>query len=186
MGGARSGPLVVIDVVAALAVTVVMAGVAVGCGGQTTPEGPVSLLVGGTEASGDGFTPLTGDVTLVPGAQGGFHVWLKYRVTGMPAGPMRVRHSATRAEDGRPVLVGQSRPVDIGAAGPDGAWEAPKAAPAFMCPAPIGTPIDGTRIRFRVELLDANDSPVVSGDAEATPHCPDGDQATFCAHICSG
>jgi len=190
MHAARSGPLAginIIDVIAALAVTVVMAGASAGCGGgQTTPQGPAYLLVGGAEASGDGFVPLTGDVTLVPGAQGGFHVWLKYRVTGMPAGPMRVRHSAARAEDGRPVLVGQSRPVDIGAPGPDGAWEAPKAVPAFMCPAPVGTPIDGTPIKFRVELLDANDHAVLSGDAEATPHCPDGDQATFCAHICSG
>ncbi len=150
------------------------------------PPSNASIVVGGTDVAGEGFSPLEGDVTMVPGGQGGFHVWLKYRVTGMTPGPMRVRHSAARADDGRPVLMGQSRPVDIGAAGPDGAWEAPTAAPAFMCPAPLGVRIDGTRIRYRVELLDGNDHPIVHGEAMATPHCPAGDLSTFCAKICSG
>lgn len=170
-----------------LGVLLCAAVVVAGCGGTPTAEGPASIVVGGTEQDGSGFTVLDGeDVTLIPGAQGGFHVWLKYRVAGMPAGPMRVRHSATLASDGRPVLVGQSRPVDLGAPDTAGAWQAPAAAPAFMCPAPVGVRIDGARIRFRVELLDAADHPVLSGQGEAVPHCPDGDQAAFCARICNG
>jgi hypothetical protein len=175
------------SIVAVEAVLTVLAG---GCGAPVDlpppPNGDASLALGGTDADGQGFVPLSGDVTLVPGAQGGFHVWLKYRIAGMPPGPMRVRHGAVRVDDGRPVLVGQSRPVNLGTPDADGAWEAPTAAPAFMCPAPIGVRIDGALIRFRVELLDADDHPVVTGQAEATPHCPEGDQATFCARICSG
>jgi hypothetical protein len=159
------------------------------CGGEVPPPPPpgeISLALGGTADDGAGFTPLGGDVALVPGAQGGFHVWLKYRVTGSSPGPMRVRHSGARADDGRPVLVGQSRPVDVGTPDDAGAWESPSAAPAFMCPAPIGIPVDGTPIRFRVELLDVNDRPVASGQAEATPRCPRGDQEAFCVRICRG
>lgn len=166
----------------------IMVATAAGCGDSAAPPPAMeaSIVVGTADVDGNGFDALAGDVTLVPGAQGGFHVWLKYRVTGMAPGSMRVRHSAARASDGVPVLVGQSRPVDIGAPGPDGAWEAPKAAPAFMCPAPLDVPIDGTLIRYRVDLLDDHDAPVASGQAEATPHCPTGDQASFCATICSG
>jgi hypothetical protein len=178
------------EAVRAAVLATVLVTFAGGCGAPTDPPPPpdpnVSLALGGTALDGQGFVPLAGDVVLVPGAQGGFHVWLKYRVTGMRPGPMRVRHGAVRVDDGRPVLVGQSRPVNLGMPGGDGAWEAPTAAPAFMCPAPVGIRIDNSLIRFRVELLDADDNPVVSGTAEATPHCPEGDQAEFCARICNG
>src|SRR5690349_13232829 len=44
------------------------------------------------------------DVTLVAGAQGGFHVWLSFRVEGLPAGTVAVARTAHRLSDDALVL----------------------------------------------------------------------------------
>ena len=51
-----------------------------------------------------GFTTLDGDITLVPGGQGGFHVWVKYRVTGAGAEDVLAHYTARRISDGRLIL----------------------------------------------------------------------------------
>src|SRR5262245_18134658 len=104
-----------------------------GCGGTTPPPGMASLSLGGTALDGSGFLPLGGDQTLVAGAQGGFHVWLKYRISGMTPQMVRVHRGARRVSDDR-LLLTTDGVLDIGAPSSAGYWELPTAVPSFMCP----------------------------------------------------
>src|SRR5262245_3062078 len=96
-----------------------------GCG-EAQPPLPIEVVLGGTAADGSGFHELLGDVTLVPGSQSGFHVWVKYRISGMSAERVRVQHTARRLSDGRLLSIGD-RAVDLASPGPDGFWETPLA-----------------------------------------------------------
>jgi hypothetical protein len=166
----------------ALLIASIVGGLA-GCGNHA--PGMESLALGGTATDGTGFLPLTGDQTLVPGAQGGFHVWLKYRARGM-GGKVKVVRTARRVSDGRLLLAGQPMTQEIGAAGPDGTWELPDPVPTFLCPSPLGVRVVDELVRFEVQVLDENGVPLIESSAEATPRCPTGDQATFCERICTG
>jgi hypothetical protein len=162
-----------------------------GCGGGEEPPPPppepgiAVIALGGTAPDGSGFLPLEGDVVLAPGAQGGFHVWVKYRVSGMPAGPVNLAYTARRSRDARLVLTA-NRYQELGAPSTDGYWEVPMAIPAFMCPSPVGVQVMDEPMRFKLEMLGMDGTWFGTGEAEVTPHCPEGDQATFCARICSG
>jgi hypothetical protein len=160
----------------------------IGCGSSTHAlSGDLEIALGGTESDGSGFAALEGDVSLIPGAQGGFHVWMKYRVTGEYVGMVRIAYTARRISDGRLVLSG-GRVQEIGPAGDAGYWESPSAIPAFMCPSPLGVQVRDEPIRFGLEIFtpDTPGTSLASATAEVTPHCPDGDQAVFCVRICSG
>jgi hypothetical protein len=158
-----------------------------GCGGDPQPPQPhpANIALGTAALDGSGYLPLSGDVTLVEGAQGGFHVWLKFRVQGMPPATVIAKHTARRKADG--VLVSQGmRSIDVGGASADGYWETPLAAPTFLCPTPIGVVVRDQTLVFRVELHDDAGTLVGEGESEATPHCPDGAESGFCSSICSG
>jgi len=170
--------------VGAAAVVVGLA-LAAGCGSTPPPSGPATLALGGATADGSGFTPLAGDQTLVPGAQGGFHIWLKYRVNGMAPAQVHVHRESHRVSDDALVLRADGT-QDVGAAGADGWWELPTAVPSFMCPTPIGINVIDERIVFDVTITTLDGAPLAKSSAEATVHCPAGDQATFCQRICSG
>jgi len=162
----------------------------VGCGGSgmQPPPGDAMLTVGTAAApDGSGWAALDGDATLVPGAQGGFHIWLKYRVAGMAPEKVKVHRESHRVSDDALVLLTDGT-QDVGAPAPgnDGWWELPQALPSFMCPTPIGINVIDERIVFEVTLSTMDDQPLAKSSAEATVHCPDGTQAPFCAKICSG
>jgi hypothetical protein len=160
-----------------------------GCGDSSPPPvSAVTVTLGTIDASGSGFYNLSGDQPLVAGAQGGFHVWLKYRVAGMPPATVRVSRTVRRVSDGRLVLKTEGS-QEIGAAGADGAWELPAALPSFMCPSPVGVRVEGEAMRFQVVLSDPDTGEVLgTGEAVATPQCPppgDG-QHDHCMQICVG
>jgi hypothetical protein len=169
-----------------LAVIALLAGLT-GCsgGGTHPPPGPGMLALGGAASDGSGFVPLGGDATLVPGAQGGFHIWLKYRVEGMVPQKVHVHRESHRVSDDALVLLADGT-QDVGTPGDDGWWELPAALPSFMCPTPIGINVIDERIVFDVTLTTEEGAPLAHSSAEATVHCPDGDQAAFCQRICSG
>jgi hypothetical protein len=144
-----------------------------------------SIALATTELDGTGFLPLAGDQTLVPGAQGGFHIWLKYKVTGMAAGPVTVKRTVRRVSDDKLVLTTMGA-QELGPMADDGSWELPMALPSFFCPSPLGVNIIGEPMEFHLEIIDANGTKLGEGNAEATPHCPTDAQAQFCAQICSG
>jgi len=149
------------------------------------PAGELEL--GGATNDGTGFVALAdgADVTLIPGAQGGFHVWISVRSRGV-AGDLLITHEARRVTDGTLVLAGSRRHLAI----PDdaiGAWWSPaRATPSFMCPAPLGVRVFDEPLRFRVTLTGEDDQVVSTGQLVVTPRCPTGAHAAFCADICAG
>jgi len=124
------------------------------------------------------------DVTLVEGAQGGFHVWMQYAVQGLQPGTVTLERSATRASDGAVVLVYRGD-VDVGAPDAGGWWTAPAPIPMFMCPSPIGIGVIDTPIDYALRLLGDGDVELGRAAISLVPHCPE-DQADFCTRICSG
>jgi hypothetical protein len=158
----------------------------VGCGGAPPgPPGNVMLVLGSAMTDGSGFLPLAGDETLVAGAQGGFHVWVKYRVHGMAPATLTVHRAARRKSDGTLVLSTDGT-LDVGAAGPDGWWQLDRALPNFICPPPLGVNVIDEALDFAVELHDENGAPVAAAQAEATVHCPEGSDGELCRRICAG
>ena len=147
------------------------------------PAGGVTL--GTTALDGTGFLPLEGDQPLVPGAQGGFHIWLKYRVMGMPVGKVKVHREARRVSDNH-LLLTTDGVQEIGEPGPDGTWELPEPIPSFMCPSPIGVQVQDQPARFELRLESEDGMPLGEGSAIATPRCPDTAQKQFCEKICAG
>ena len=104
------------------------------------PPGMGSITLGTTNHDGSGFVTLEGDQTLVPGAQGGFHVWLKYRVKGMSPGKVMVKRTVRRVSD-NPLLLTTEGAQMVGEPAVDGSWELPTAIPSFMCPSPLGVKV---------------------------------------------
>ena len=157
-----------------------------GCGGAGSARvDAVELTLGTAAHDGSGFLPLSGDQTLVEGAQGGFHIWIKYRIAGMGADRLLIDRTARRASDARLILDVPEALIDVGAPSADGYWEIPSALPSFMCPAPIGVSVIDQPIDFDVVLKDQAGTELAHATATATPHCPS-DAETFCQQICSG
>jgi len=173
--------------IAATSALIAAACALVGCGGgpMQPPPGDATLALGSAAADGTGFVELGGDATLVPGAQGGFHVWLKYRIEGMAPEKVHVHRESRRVSDDALVLLADGT-QDVGAPGDDGWWQLPTALPSFMCPTPIGINVIDQRIVFDVTLTTVDGAPLAKQSAEATVHCPAGEQNGFCLKICSG
>ncbi len=148
------------------------------------PANAAALALGAPTASG-GFAPFSAgqDVTLVEGAQGGFHVWMKYRVRGMSAQPTELERTAERASDGVIVLRTMSV-ADVGAPAADGWFESPDALPMFMCPTPIGISVIDRPMVFELRFLDG-DRVVAEQSIELVPRCPDAER-DLCLRICTG
>jgi len=155
------------------------------CGEPPVQVGPGSLTLGTTATDGTGFRELAGDQPLVPGAQGGFHVWLKYRIKGMSPGKVTVIRTARRVVDDRLILTTEAS-QEIGVAGPDGTWELPNAIPSFMCPSPLGVKVFDLPVVFDVKVIGPDGATLAESSAEATPRCPTDAQADFCHSICAG
>ncbi len=157
--------------------------------GPFADAGPLAgeLEAGGAALDGQGFVELEdgADAELVPGAQGGFHVWINVRVHGV-AGPLYLEREARRASDGALVLAGSRRALEVPPDAMDDWWENPTAAPSFMCPSPIGIRVFDEELLFTVRLLDDSDRVVAEDQLIVVPRCPTGEHADFCASICSG
>jgi hypothetical protein len=154
------------------------------CGAQPPPGEAAPSLTLGTVGADGGWAPLVDgeDVTMVEGAQGGFHVWMKFRLMGVaPMHALELR-TAHRAGDGALVLRAMGD-ADVGAV--DGAWETPAASPMFMCPSPIGLSVIDQPIQFEIALTDETGAAVASGEVALVPHCPAA-QLDFCMKICTG
>jgi hypothetical protein len=153
-----------------------------GCG--AAPE-PSALTIGGTASDGTGDIVLTDgqEVELVPGSQGGFHVWLRVRASGLAPGPVTVQRIARRTLDEKLVLrATDRRELDLSA---DGGWmELTTAIPSFMCPTPVGVSVVGEPVRFELTVVDDLGFEA-TGTITLVPTCPAG-QLAFCQSICTG
>lgn len=145
------------------------------------------VVAGSATDDGSAFldVPDGTDVTLAPGSQGGFHVWIGLRAKGL-SGSFYLRHLARRVSDDALVLRGGYQYVTIPESALDTWWERESAAPAFMCPTPIGLSVRNTPIRFTVEVFTTDEEFVTSDQIVLTPHCPETNQQDFCIEICSG
>ncbi|MCB9650259.1 MAG: hypothetical protein H6730_27275 [Deltaproteobacteria bacterium] len=166
------------------------------CGG-TTPPGPgpdpsneVSVGTGAQGGSGP-FVPLEDGVelTLEPGAQGGFHVYIDVQVdeaavAGMGERPL-VKRVARRDPAGDLVSRSERTHVFIPSA-TAGKVELEGVVPLFLCPTPIGIPVADETIELEVEISKDAETPGVKGTLRFIPRCPEGDQAEFCRNICFG
>jgi hypothetical protein len=161
-----------------------LAGLAGCAGGMTEPPPGDGRLTLGTIAADGSFAPLTEgqDTTLVEGAQGGFHVWMKFRAHDVPAGDATLYRTAHRLSDEKLVLRTQGAQT-MGAPDADGYWELPAALPMFMCPSPIGISVIDVPITFEIAVEGAGGR--ASGEVTLVPRCP-AENADFCQRICTG
>ena len=155
---------------------------------DTAPDaatGSMELELGTVDGDGLGFLPLAGDQPLVPGSQGGFHVWVKYRVRGHAARTVMVHRTARRISDDRLILRADGA-AELGAPGSDGSWVLENPVPSFMCPSPLGVKVFDVPVRFTIQLTDPQTGETLAtGTAEAVPRCP-AEYLDFCVRICSG
>lgn len=135
-------------------------------------------------------------VELAPGAQGGFHVWVKYRIKGL-TGPIRVSRIADRisGDERQRVLTAPSTlltlPRDVAS---DFVYESPDPIPSFMCPTPIGVNVIDATLELKVTLEAAEPPPpqpaetLTSRTVRLQPRCPPPEDQTraFCLQICQG
>ncbi len=157
----------------------------VGCGTPAPPDrGHMEL---GTIDGASGFVALhEGDsATLVEGAQGGFHVWMKFRLAGVAPGELTLGRQAHRGVDGKLVLKTEGSVV-ISSPSPDGVWELPNALPMFMCPSPIGLSVIDQPIEYELVARDSAGE-VARSAITLVPHCPvENHSRAFCERICTG
>ncbi len=159
---------------------------AAACGGPGPPDSGntgVELTLGSALADGTGFAAMPAEATLVPGAQGGFHVWLSYRVKGAE-GSLKAAHTVRREDDGKLLSRGERR-LDVTAV-EAGWWQSETATPAFLCPTPLGVSVIDVDVVFEVTLLDAAANELVKQQVKTKLKCPTDAQADFCQRICKG
>ena len=144
-------------------------------GGALWPQGTLEL--GGEDAGV--FTVFPAELQAIPGAQGGFHVGVMYRVTGKALAGVKFEHRVTRVRDG--VLVSKgTRLLDVE---PGVSWTTADPITIFICPTPVGVNVLNEELRFEVKAL-KNDGLLNEASANTTFRCPAGD--TFCTSICAG
>jgi hypothetical protein len=151
------------------------------------PGSALQLALGGPGADDAAMVPFADgqDAELVPGAQGGFHVWMKLAIKDVPSHAiLGVERYASRASDGAVVLRFTST-IDVGDLDADG-WYRTPSFPMFMCPTPIGISVVDAPIAFQLRVSDESGATEL-GRASITlvPRCPSADR-DLCARICTG
>lgn len=143
-------------------------------GPQAWPDDALEI---GSNVMND-FAPFPAEVPLVAGAQGGYHVEVRYRVNGMSAPEVLFTHRA-RKLDGTLVSRGTRR-FDVELDG--GVWVSDM-FPVFMCPTPIGVSVSNETVTLEVEATSRDGG--VLGRAKGTTklHCEAGQ---YCEVICKG
>lgn len=181
----------------ALQLLVALLGCGLGCGGTAPPPPPpmtLSLQLGtvDTRLHGDArWVDFTDDrqSELAPGAQGGFHVWVLYRI-GQNDRPRKVRieRIADRLGEGgsRQRVLTTSNTLELGAE----PYESPLPIPSFMCPTPIGVNILDAPLELLVRISESDDATALLAEKRVRlqPICPPvgDDQRDFCLRICTG
>lgn len=147
------------------------------CRRRLTGAPPAPLTLGALDATG-AFVPFTDgqDVTLVEGAQGGFHVWVVYAYAGAIGVEVTLARDAHRAVDGAIVLRTSAQVTTVAQSDP---------LPMFMCPSPVGLSVIDQPIDYALAMTDAEGNTLAAGSITLVPHCPEG-AVDFCMRICTG
>jgi hypothetical protein len=129
------------------------------------------------------FQPMPASLELHPGAQGGFHVPVSYRVGRSEPGAT-FEHRVRRVRDG--VLVSRgTREFDVEAPSDGGAWTADFPVVVFLCPTPVGVNVVDEELTFEVTVTREGGVLLGRGTAKAVARCPSAN-ASFCNSICKG
>jgi hypothetical protein len=172
-----------------------------GCGGDEIPPGPPPPLTLTLGTIDQAVAQSTGDIVwadltpgqqvqLAPGAQGGFHVWLLYRVAGNDqTRTVGVQRLADRIGDGESRLrvLTTDGIVDLT---PEPLWQLKMPVPSFMCPTPIGVNVLDAPVEIVVRMHEGlgNEILLAEQSIRLLVSCPPvGDpQHDFCLRICQG
>lgn len=163
------------------------------CTSDVPPAGPDGgvvageLALGGASDDGNGFVALDDgdDVTLIGGAQGGFHLWTGFKMRGM-MGEVRIEREARRMSDDALVLRAPTQVLEVPEDAMEAWWERPEAVPSFMCPAPVGIRVYDEPLRLYVEVADEDGVVMATDELVVIPRCPEGELNAFCLSICDG
>lgn len=148
-------------------------------GGVVWAEGTLEL--GGESADG-GYLPLPSESFATPGAQGGYHVAVLYKVTGQALEKVLFEHRVTRVRDG--VLVSKGpRTLDVTPVAAGASWITPGAVIIFICPTPVGVNVVDEELNFEVTAT-KNGEVLGKAAARSVLRCAATD--SYCASICSG
>jgi hypothetical protein len=161
--------------------------------GEPDASAPTAeLVLGSASADHRQFVAIDDgdDVPLIPGSQGGFHVWTGLRVRGA-TGTLHLERQARRVSDDELVLLATTVELHVPDEPKGDWWERPdgtsdNALPSFMCPTPIGIRIRDEPLHLAAQILTEDDELLAEDELVFVPRCPDGDQADFCFDICSG
>ena len=168
-----------------LALVPLLAGACVG--EEEPPALDGELEIGSASSDGVGFEPIADGETaiLVPGAQGGFHVWTGVRVRGA-MGELYLDREARRVSDGLLVSRTLDQYLEVPEAAMEDWWVRESAPATFMCPAPLGVTIFDTELEFTARLYDADGALIAEDQMVLTPVCPTGEQEATCFQLCDG
>lgn len=166
------------------------------CTGSEPPVATTTFLVGaGPDDGTPGFVEVEdgAELTLHPGAQGGFHVYVSFRfdedaVARFGADPKPlIQRNARRVSTGQLVSRSKHTTPLVPAPGAPTMFDTEHTIPLFLCPSPVGIAVANERLILEVEAsVDEDDPEPLKGTLEFVPRCPSGDQETFCMNICFG
>lgn len=154
------------------------------------PPPSLNLAIGTGAPDGTaGFVALTDEqtLTLEPGAQGGFHVYVNVRLD--QDGLNAVGDFPIIAREARRVATGQlvsKAQHKVRLVTTDDGVDTEKSIPLFLCPTPVGIPVADELLELKVEVRASESSAPITGTIRFMPKCPTGDQGGFCQRICFG
>ena len=148
-------------------------------GGAQWAEGTLEL---GNVAPDGGFQKMPVEVEATPGAQGGFHIPVMYRVNGEALPGVLFEHRIERTRDATLVSKG-TRTYDVGPVASQESWTTPGAVIIFICPTPVGVNVVGESLTFEVTAT-KDGNLLGKATASAVFRCAPGD--SFCESICKG
>lgn len=172
--------------VALLAASLLQAGCVADSEGDD-PDVPLvgEVEIGGALAAESEFIELTPgqDVDLVPGSQGGYHVWVTLRLTGVE-GRVTVERDARQVETDELILRAVPQRFEVATDAKSDWWTWPAVIPSFMCPAPLGLTVYDSEVELGVSIYSEDDELLAEDHIRVVPRCPEGDE--FCLSICDG
>lgn len=141
-----------------------------------------TLELGAEDPDGGAVFPLPAELQATPGAQGGFHVPMLYRVTAPAVAGVAFEHRVTRVRDDALVSKG-NRTMSVEAVAAGLSWTSPGAIIIFICPTPVGVNVVGEELNFEVTATKSGEL-LGKATGRAVFRCAPADG--FCASICSG
>jgi hypothetical protein len=161
---------------------VAMLALLAGCGPDycAEPAGDPSVTIGGADMAGARFEAFEPGAQrpLVFGEQGGMHVWMSLRLSGMCPETTNVERRVV-GEEGMVRVFGRGL-LMFASAEPDGTFELSSALAMGVCPDPLGRPVIGEPLRFVVSASDA-EGRRAEHELAFVPACASGDTCdAFC------